>query len=224
MDYFDVRHVPDGFLRAQFRSHSVEDTQTLATAFSPVASALLKTAEPGTPIRIGIQGISNLGKTEFSKTLITSTADFRHDHSLIRGWSNVYTLPGTDNIIHHYDNAGFQYQYYDGVEAIPLEKLTEFQREEYEMHQEIKLRAIGHVSEWPQRDIDHSFSMLWDFKSSAFPDGNGFIDQIKAHFVNSKKIEKAHRNIAFYCPDGIAEMPEFQAFMHDDSIQHLRAA
>ena len=145
MDYFDVDHIPEGFLRACFKTSSQAQTQHLAELFAPVVRALIEKAQGNQKICIGLEGEPKSGKTPVAKKLISKLSAHTIDEDE-RGFSTLFAM-GDNKIGWHHDNEGF----------------TGFQHETLEETQALREMADNaslEIVEWPLRE---TFNILFSF-------------------------------------------------------------
>lgn len=196
MEYFDANNIPEGFLRARFKTVSEAQTERLAELFAPVARALFQNASLEEQVRLGCtSNVMEVGKTSFIKRMLRHSFDpVEHDH--LR-FGTTYTNDKRQ-VLYHYDYHNIRSD--ESMNSI-LSGISIFDKFlgsiEDEFNQEIervKKSSYIHISEWADHEHDNQgLNALWSFAKQANDD----------------------RELSFYCTDEIAAMPETQQFLED---------
>ncbi|NCT41324.1 MAG: hypothetical protein GW778_06665 [Alphaproteobacteria bacterium] len=200
MEYFDANHIPDGFLRARFKTASAEETLAVMRAFNPVVQALLKNASPQEKLRIGFMGEYGTGKSHCASQLLEQSIQSSFSREFLPEKVSKHFIDTTDNWHSHYD-----------AYAIEMAKARsdyhELVANDMASHTDHAQSAIAHYVEWPECDTNLNFNAIWALSTQT-----QFMDRENA----------SDRDIALYVTDEIMALPETQKFLQD--TQHLRIA
>ncbi len=152
MDYFDVRHVPDGFLRGQWITSTLSEAKALGRSFGHHAKPLFDAATPDHKFRLGFSSATTRqGKSTFIKSMLTAAYPRELSDSIEEGF-----------IIQTNDQRSVLF--YDQKRTNTFHALTwlpTFGATSRQFHA-LKDEASVHVAEWPQKDRkDPNYSALW---------------------------------------------------------------
>lgn len=145
MEYFDVRNVPEGFLRIRFKACTMQETENIAQLFKSVVIAINAAKPKNQKLRIGFSGAGASGKSTFIKKILSLVfnvddriASFNSDYS------NMYRNQEAGTWW-HYDNYGHNHRDSDYSRA--------------------NSGAAVHLVEWPDHHNERNplFQCLWAF-------------------------------------------------------------
>jgi len=162
MSQFDVKHIPNGYLRGQWVCSTFLETRGLAHAFAHFARPLFASATPQEKFRLGITSDkTGRGKSTFIETLLrdlypTQPSEEQIDEGFSLGISEEKKL-----------------FYYDQRRAKTLHRISRipiinhfFGKEMRDQFKQLKVLTSIHVAEWPEYGWDRNYNALWRLKDS----------------------------------------------------------
>mgnify|MGYP000138474062 CR=1 FL=1 len=157
MQTFDVKHIPNGYLRGQWACQSFVETRGLAHAFSHLARPFFAAATPQEKFRLGFTADKvKRGKSTFIESLLR----------------DIYPTEQTEADI----DEGFSLDigddqhllYYDQRRAKTLHRLSRLPIANHYIGKQMRaqfmqLKALTsiHIAEWPEYGWDRNYNALW---------------------------------------------------------------
>lgn len=163
-----------------------ESMLDLIGKFAPAVNAALNQLDG--VLRIGFKGHKDAMKSRAARKLLQKMNPATQTPILSGDWSTVFQMIDGREIL-HYDAEALE-----GICA-NTNMIALFPPEKIDLHRQAKMDAKGHIVEWPERDSNKSFGVVWSLNAGLSEQGN-----LKA---------------SLYCTDEIAALPEFQQFLKD---------